>query len=156
MLTKGTVIAGNIQTECFVKLCHRTVIKHQWQLEQKNRRMDNLMTTHNSYYSVKYDKGNQIRCQIRTHGGWLKESGRSVILVGVTCLAAQAPSFFQVLLSPAICRTQTWRAQWSAGLQNILYFNDHNKCLENMLQIQRYWCFSRINDHICLLIGVFL
>lgn len=55
--------------------------------------MDNLMTTYNSYYSVKYDKkGNQIQCS-RAQGGWLKELGRSIISVGVAGLAAQVPPF---------------------------------------------------------------
>lgn len=141
MLTKGAVLVGTVWTGCFVKLCHRTAIKHQWQLEQKSRRMDNLMTPYNSYYSVKYDKkGNQIQCS-RAQGGWLKELEVLFQLVQLAQLL-RYPLFPQVVAT-VVCRTPTRRAQWSAGLQNILYFNDHNKCLENMQQIQRYWCFSR-------------
>lgn len=78
--------------------------------------MDNLMTTYNSYSSVKYDKkGNQIQ-RSKAQGGWLRELGRSIISVGLAGLAAEVSSFFPQVLATTLCRIPTRRAQWSAGL----------------------------------------
>lgn len=47
-------------------------------VEQKSRRMSNLMSSYNSNYSLRCDKmGKQIQC-FKTPGSWLRVSGRSV------------------------------------------------------------------------------
>lgn len=75
--------------------------------------MDNLMTTYNRCYTLRYDKSNQIQ-HSRAQDDWLKELGRCC--PSWWTFAWLFRELFSPDISATICRTQTWKVQWFAGV----------------------------------------